>query len=129
MDSSMIAVIGVVLSLVGAVVGSFAYLMGEIRKVGISAKRDLENVRDYLNDRIESSQQHAASERAALRTEFVQSTGRVETDIRRLTESMVRRADVDALESRLTRSTERLEAKFDTLITRNNRAGSPHNNP
>lgn len=114
----MVALLGLVLALIGAVVGSFAYLMGEIRKVGSAAQSHLDNTRDYLTGRIEAFARTEAQERAALRAEFIQSTGRVEQDLRRLSENVVRRQDIDALETRQGRSIERLESKFDTLITR-----------
>jgi hypothetical protein len=118
MDSSMIALLGLVLGLIGAIVGSFAYLMGEIRKVGARAQVHLDNTRDYLTSRIEAFARTESQERATLRSEFVQSTGRVEADLRRLSEAVVRRQDIDALETRQGRSIERLEQKFDTLLTR-----------
>lgn len=122
MDSSTIALLGLVLALLGAIMGSFAYLMGEIRKAGATSRRDLESARDYLNARIEALGRNEAQERSALRTEFVSATGRVEADLRRLAEAMVRRSDVEALEHRLTRSAERLEQKFDAVL-----AGTTYN--
>lgn len=113
----MIALIGLVLGLIGAIVGSFAYLMGEIRKVGAGARRDIDNARDYLNGRIEALSRTEVQERGALRAEFIGNAGRMEADLRRLSEAVVRRQDIDALETRQGRSIERLEAKFDTLIT------------
>lgn len=118
MDSQTIALIGLILALIGAIVGSFAYLMGEIRKVSSGAHRELENTRDYLTGRMDTLAKNEAQERATLRTEYLSAAARIETDLRKMADSVVRRSDVDALEQRLTRSNERLEVKFDALITR-----------
>lgn len=125
MESSTIALIGLVLGLVGSIVGSFAYLMGELRKVASTSRRDIENARDYLNGRIEGLARNEQLERQTMRNDFVNSTQRVESDLRRVSEAMVRRADVDALESRVVRATERLEQKFDTIMSRRDRI-APH---
>lgn len=121
MESSTIALIGLVLGLVGSIVGSFAYLMGELRKVASTSRRDIENARDYLNGRIEGLARNEQLERQTMRNDFVNSTQRVESDLRRVSEAMVRRADVDALENRVVRATERLEQKFDTIMSRRDR--------
>ena len=125
MESSTIALIGLVLGLIGAIVGSFAYLMGEIRKVGATAQRNIDNLRDYVSSNLEQFRRNEAQERASLRTEFVTSTGRIEADLKRLSEQVVRRSDVEQLETRLTRSTDRLEAKFDNITTRLGGGGFP----
>lgn len=122
MESSTIALIGLVLGLVGSIVGSFAYLMGELRKVASTSRRDIENARDYLNGRVEGLARNEQLERQTMRNDFVNSTQRVESDLRRVSEAMVRRADVDALEGRVVRATERLEQKFDTLMSRRDRS-------
>jgi hypothetical protein len=118
MESSTIALIGLVLSMIGAIVGSFAYLMGEIRKVSASARRDADNNRDYLNGRIDAVARTVAQDLVTMRGDFVNSTQRLEADFRRISEAMVRRSDVDALEQRVVRSMEKLEAKSDQLLTR-----------
>lgn len=118
MDSTTIALIGLVLGLVGAIVGSFAYLMGEIRKVAAGSTTRLDQAVRDLNTRIESSTRNEAQERATMRAEFATITARIEADLRRLSEGVVRRSDMDALENRLTRSAERLEQKFDNIMAR-----------
>ena len=118
MESSTIAVIGIVLSMIGGIVGSFAYLMGEIRKVSSSARRDADNNRDYLNGRIDAVARTMAQDLMTMRNDVVSSTQRFEQDFRRVSDVMVRRADVDALEARLVRNMEKLEGKTDQLLTR-----------
>ena len=115
MDATVIAILGLVLGLIGAVVGSFAYLMGEIRKSGVTARRDVENSREYILGRLENLSQKEAQERQNLRIEFVQTTGRVESDLRKLSDNVVRREDMSQLEQRITRSNDRLERKFDAI--------------
>jgi hypothetical protein len=117
MDATMVSLLGLVLGLIVAVVGSFAWLMGEIRKVAARADQHIDTARDYLNGRIEGLSRSEANERASLRSELVNSTGRVETDLRRLSEVVVRRQDVDALETRLSRYIERIEVKVESRGT------------
>jgi uncharacterized protein HemX len=118
MDSQTIAIIGLVLGLIGAIVGSFAYLMGEIRKVGATARRELENNRDHLTNRIDTMAKNEAQERQVLRTEYLSAAARIETDLKKLAENVVRRSDMESLEGRLSRGSERLEVKFDGLLAR-----------
>ena len=122
MESSTIALIGLVLSMIGAIVGSFAYLMGEIRKVSASARRDADNNRDYLNGRIDAVARSMAQDVVSMRNDVVMSTQRFEQDFRRLSEAMVRRTDVDALETRLVRAVDKLEAQ----VVGRRIAGSDH---
>ncbi len=118
MDSTTVGLLSLVLGLIGAIVGAFAYLVGDIRKMGASAKRDLDIARESLLGRIEALARGEAQERNSLRLEFVSANNRVETDLRKLSEQVVRREDMAQLEARITRSSDRLERKFDAIQSR-----------
>lgn len=125
MDSTTIALIALILTLIATIIGAFAFLMGENKKVAATARRDDDNNRDYLNgridgvartlnERIEAFARTEAQERMDLRKEFVNSLSRFVEDLRRVSEAMVRRSDVDALESRLVRGLDKLESQIMT---------------
>jgi hypothetical protein len=125
MESSTIALIATVIALIGSVVGAFAWLTGEMNKKASQLQRNLDNLRDLTNGRIDGLARNEQLERQTMRNDFVNSIQRVEGDLRRLSEAMVRRPDVDALESRVVRAADRLEQKFDAIMSRRDR-GLPH---
>lgn len=128
MDATIIALISLVVGLIGSVVGAFAWLMGEVRKSSAASVRATENLRDYMNARIDAAVRDAAAERQTMRNDFVSTTKSINEDIRRLAEVMVRRTDVDAMEVRLARFVDRLEQKFDTAMGRMGARQSPGSN-
>ena len=127
MESSTIALIGTIIALIGSIVGAFAWLMGEIRKAAAQAQRNLDNLRDHTNGRIDVLARNEQLERQTMRNDFVNSTRSIESDVRRVSEAMVRRTDADALENRFVRATERLEGKLDSLISRRPAPRDPGN--
>jgi uncharacterized lipoprotein len=120
-QQSMIALIGVILALLAAIIGAFAYVTGEIRKVANNNRRDLDDMRATTNARLDQALLAEREERSTMRTEFLGSVSRVEAELRQISDRAVRRADFDALETRLVRTIEKVELKFDTL---SNRLGS-----
>lgn len=115
MTNATIALLALVIGLIGSIVGAFAYLMGEIRKIGTTAKADNDSLREAVNARLDSVVRTEMQERAALRAEFSVTTARIEHELRTLSERVVRRQDLEAVEARLTRGYERLETKFDGI--------------
>lgn len=120
MNDQTIALLALVLAVVGSVAGSFAYLMGEMRKVSSTASKENETLEDRMVERLKEVVKAEQQARQELRRELMQSNDRLGDDVRRLSENVVKRADVDAIETRLTRSYERMEGKFDTLLRSNN---------
>jgi len=117
-----IPLLALILSALVAIAGGFAYLTGEIRKTGATAKRDNDTLRDHLSARIDTMVNRQNEERNALRTEFMNSISRVEQQLASISERAVRRQDLESTEARLARSNERTDAKIDVLSTRVNEA-------
>ena len=118
MDPSIIGLLALIVALIGSIVGAFAYLMGEMRKIITTMERGDDELREQTQKRIEQVVRRDDEERNRLRVEILSTISRTEGEMRSLADRVVRRNDVEQIEARLTRSYDKLEAKIDLLTVR-----------
>lgn len=116
MNETFIALVSLVVGLVATIVGGFAYLMGEIRKVATGTAKDIALLRTEINAKVDQNAQRETEARESMRSEVNAAITRIETELRSMSERLVRRTDVEAVEARLTRVSDKLERKLDQLI-------------